>query len=198
MAGLRERKKRATRTAIHDAAMRLFAERGFAGTTMDQIAEAADVSRATVFTYFATKEDVVLGDGSAAVEALAAALRENPAGSTVATVREWLGRLAGWFEPELVLQLQIAREVPVVGARRLQLYGDVERVIADALAEEIHEELAAQLAAASLVAGVRIAEETAAARMERRQGALAQNETDNLLDAAVAFAEAGISALAAR
>jgi AcrR family transcriptional regulator len=198
MAGLRERKKRATRTAIHDAAMRLFAERGFAGTTMDQIAEAADVSRATVFTYFATKEDVVLGDGSAAVEALAAALRENPAGSTVATVREWLGRLAGWFEPELVLQLQIAREVPVVGARRLQLYGDVERVIAGALADEIREELAAQLAAASLVAGVRIAEETAAARMERRQGALAQNETDNLLDAAVAFAEAGISALAAR
>jgi AcrR family transcriptional regulator len=198
MAGLRERKKLATRTAIHDAAMRLFAERGFAGTTMDQIAEAADVSRATVFTYFATKEDIVLGDGTAAVEALDAALRENGAGGTIPTVREWLGQLAGWFEPELVLQLKIAREVPVVGARRLQLYGDVERVIAGALADEIREELAAQLAAASLVAGVRIAEETAAARMERRQGALAQNETDNLLDAAVAFAEAGISALAAR
>jgi AcrR family transcriptional regulator len=198
MAGLRERKKRATRTAIHDAAMRLFAERGFAGTTMDQIAEAADVSRATVFTYFATKEDIVLGDGTAAVEALDAALRENGAGGTIPTVREWLGQLAGWFEPELVLQLKIAREVPVVGARRLQLYGDVERVIAGALADEIREELAAQLAAASLVAGVRIAEETAAARMERRQGALTQRETDNLLDAAVAFAEAGISALAAR
>jgi AcrR family transcriptional regulator len=198
MAGLRERKKRATRTAIHDAAMRLFAERGFAGTTMDQIAEAADVSRATVFTYFATKEDVVLGDGSGAVEALGAALRENAAAGTVATVREWLGQLAGWFEPELVLQLKIAREVPVVGARRLQLYGEVERVIAGALADEIHEELAARLAAASLVAGVRIAEETAAARMERNQRALTQRETDNLLDDAVAFAEAGISALAAR
>jgi AcrR family transcriptional regulator len=198
MAGLRERKKLATRTAIHDAAMRLFAERGFAGTTMDQIAEAADVSRATVFTYFATKEDVVLGDGSGAVEALGAALRENAAAGTVATVREWLGQLAGWFEPELVLQLKIAREVPVVGARRLQLYGEVERVIAGALADEIHEELAARLAAASLVAGVRIAEETAAARMERNQRALTQRETDNLLDDAVAFAEAGISALAAR
>jgi AcrR family transcriptional regulator len=198
MAGLRERKKLATRTAIHDAAMRLFAERGFAGTTMDQIAEAADVSRATVFTYFATKEEIVLGDGTAAVEALDAALRENGSARTIHTVREWLGQLAGWFEPDLVLQLKIAREVPVVGARRLQLYGEVERVIAGALADEIHEELAARLAAASLVAGVRIAEETAAARMERNQRALTQRETDKLLDDAVAFAEAGISALAAR
>ena len=56
MAGLRERKKLATRAAIHDGAMRLFAEHGFAGTTIDQIAEAADVSRATVFSYFPAKE----------------------------------------------------------------------------------------------------------------------------------------------
>jgi AcrR family transcriptional regulator len=198
MAGLRERKKQATRAAIHDAAMGLFAERGFAGTTMDQIAAAADVSRATVFAYYATKEDIVLGDATGAIDALGAALRENAAGGTIPAVREWLGQLAGWFEPELVLQLRIAREVPVVGARRLQLYGDVERVIAEALAAEIREELAAQLAAASLVAGVRIAEETAASRMEQRKRALTDRETARLLDDAVAFAEAGISALVAR
>jgi len=200
MAGLRERKKHATRIAIRDAAMALFAERGFAGTTMDQIAEAADVSRATVFTYFATKEDIVFGDAASAVDALAAALSENAAGGTIATVRVWLGQLAGWIEPELVLQLRLAREVPVVGARRLQLYGAVERVLADALADELgpRDQLAAQLAAASLVAAVRIAEETAASRMEQKKRALTERETAALLDAAVTFAEAGISALAAR
>lgn len=200
MAGLRERKKQATRIAIRDAAMRLFAERGFTRTTMDQIAEAADVSRATVFTYFATKEDIVQGDGATAVDALAVALRENAAGGTIATVRDWLGQHPGWIEPELVLQLRLAREVPVVGARRLQLYGDVERVIAEALAAELgpREELAAQLAAASLVAAVRTVEETAASRMERKKRALTERETATLLDSAVTFVEAGISAIAAR
>ena len=200
MAGLRERKKQATRIAIRDAAMGLFAERGFTGTTMDQIAEAADVSRATVFTYFHTKEDIVQGDGASAIDALAVALRENAAVGTIATVRAWLGQLAGWIEPELVLQLRLAREVPVVGARRLQLHGDMERVIAEALAAELgpHEELAAQLAAASLVAAVRTVEETAASRMEHKKRALTESETAALLDSAVAFAEAGISALAAR
>ena len=121
-------------------------------------------------------------------------------GGTIATVRAWLGQHPGWIEPELVLQLKLAREVPVVGARRLQVYGDVERVIAEALAAELgpDEELAAQLAAASLIAAVRTAEETAAARMEQKKRALTERETAALLDAAVTFAEAGISALAAR
>ena len=79
MTGLRERKKRATRAAIHKAAMRLFAERGFAGTTIDDVAAAADVSRATVFSYFATKEDLVFADAPLAVEALAETLRDAPA-----------------------------------------------------------------------------------------------------------------------
>jgi AcrR family transcriptional regulator len=60
--GLRERKKAKTRAAIRDHAMRLFDEQGYAATTVEQIAEAADVSPSTFFRYFPTKEDTVLAD----------------------------------------------------------------------------------------------------------------------------------------
>ena len=84
-----------------------------------------------------------------------------------------------------------------MGARRLQLYGSAERAIADALDAELglREQLAARLAAAALVAGLRVAEETAAARMEQEDRALTQDEVAALLDGAVAFAEAGIAAI---
>jgi AcrR family transcriptional regulator len=60
--GLRERKKAKTRATIREHAMRLFHEQGYAATTVEQIAEAAEVSPSTFFRYFPTKEDVVLID----------------------------------------------------------------------------------------------------------------------------------------
>src|SRR5918994_7888549 len=152
MTGLRERKKHATRKAIHQAGIRLFAAQGFAATTMDQIAAAADVSRATVFTHYAAKEDVVFGDAPLAIAALAEQLRDAPA--TIPAVRDWLRPLTGWMEPDLLVQRRLALEVPAVGARRAQLFRQVEHVVGDAIAAELGPDrtLAARLAAATFIA----------------------------------------------
>lgn len=58
--GRRERKKLETGNDILRCAVELFTTRGYDATTMDEIAECADVSRATVFNYFARKEDLVV------------------------------------------------------------------------------------------------------------------------------------------
>jgi AcrR family transcriptional regulator len=57
--GLRERKKARTKAAIQREAVRLFREQGYSGTTVEQIAEAAEVAPSTVFRYFPTKQDLV-------------------------------------------------------------------------------------------------------------------------------------------
>jgi AcrR family transcriptional regulator len=71
--GLRERKKIQTRDTIRDEAVRLFDEQGYANTTIEQIADAAEVSQSTFFRYFPTKESVLIADDldQVMVEALA-------------------------------------------------------------------------------------------------------------------------------
>jgi AcrR family transcriptional regulator len=60
--GLRERKKQKTKVTIQRIALGLFREQGYENTTIDQIAEAAEVSRPSVFRYFPTKADIVFDD----------------------------------------------------------------------------------------------------------------------------------------
>jgi AcrR family transcriptional regulator len=81
--GLRERKKRRTHEAIADAAMRLFAERGFDAVTVADVARAADVSEKTVFNYFPAKEDLVLAGGVERRAALVEAIRTRPPGASL-------------------------------------------------------------------------------------------------------------------
>jgi AcrR family transcriptional regulator len=60
--GLRERKKAKTKAAIQREAVRLFLDQGYAATTVEQIAAAAEVAPSTVFRYFPAKQDLVISD----------------------------------------------------------------------------------------------------------------------------------------
>jgi AcrR family transcriptional regulator len=81
--GLRERTRRAIQKEITEAAERLFVERGYEATTIGHIAEAVGMSRRTLYRYFSTREDVVLGKLDVVGDEVLAALRERPAGEPV-------------------------------------------------------------------------------------------------------------------
>lgn len=77
--GLRERKQERVRQDIMDAGLRLFVEQGFDATTVDQIADAAQISRRTLFRYFETKGDILMAAMRGMSDFLEASLRARPA-----------------------------------------------------------------------------------------------------------------------
>ena len=136
--GLRERKKARTRAAIREHALRLFREQGYYATTVEQIAEAAEVSPSTFFRYFPTKEDVVLQDdfdllGMEAFEAQPAEL------SPVAALRAATAKIVATLTPEELAQFRettrLTLTVPEVRARALDEFARTIDEIAAAIAK---------------------------------------------------------------
>jgi AcrR family transcriptional regulator len=138
LTGLRERKKARTRAAIRRHALRLFREQGYTATTVEQIAEAAEVSPSTFFRYFPTKEDVVLQDD---IDVLALELFEaQPAG--LGPIAAFRAASASTFAALTQEELDRLREttaltmsIPEVRARALDEFTRTIDAIAAAVAK---------------------------------------------------------------
>lgn len=111
--GSRELKKAATRTALIDAAARLFAERGVEGTTMDDIARAAGTSRTSVFNYFGYKEMILCEIGARYVAEIAGTARASRSRRTSprALLMDMVDTLAAMAERDPALLAAVAREM---------------------------------------------------------------------------------------
>jgi AcrR family transcriptional regulator len=166
--GRRERKKRATYLALRAAALDLVSQRGFANVTVEDIAEAVDVSPRTFFNYFTSKEDALVGDDAAQREAMRMRLVSLPPEVPPLEALEHVlvGRLEAIAE-----DLDLSGESHEVWARRFAAvhaqpevalaYAKhltaLEHLFADALVErlggdESRREYAALVAAAALAA----------------------------------------------
>jgi AcrR family transcriptional regulator len=120
---LRERKRTRTRLMIQAEALRLFAEKGYESTTVDEIAFAAAISPRTFFRYFPTKEDVVLWDEYDPIAPDMFAARpddESLAESLRAFIREAVGGLYRRDRDQLLLRARLLSSVPELRARMLE------------------------------------------------------------------------------
>jgi AcrR family transcriptional regulator len=160
--GLRERKKQRTRLLIAETARRLFAERGFEVVSVAEIAREAEVSEATVFNYFPTKEDLVYQGMEAFEEALLLAIKERPPGEPAIEafarfVLELRGLLAARDEGSTRALLQVSRMIaasPALLMREHQILARYRDSLAELLAEETGagaSDLRPKVVAASLI-----------------------------------------------
>ncbi|MFT4183520.1 MAG: TetR family transcriptional regulator [Rhizobium sp.] len=134
--GRRERKRRQTRERIEAAALTLFLERGFDGTTIEDITEAADVSKRSFFDYFPSKEEVVFAWQDSFADELSSAVAAQPEeASTVEVIEAAVNAAlhAAISDPKHLAIAALIHDTPVLRARDQLKYAKLERKLADAL-----------------------------------------------------------------
>ena len=204
--GLRERKKEETRKRIAEAAFRLFAERGFEGVRVSEVARAADVAEKTVFNYFPTKEDLVYGRFESFEEELLDAVRgRGPGESVLDAFGGWLlqsrGLLAGRGPGDAERLSAITRIIttsPALQAREQQILARYTASLAALIAEQTGAgEVESQVAATALIGTHRALIEAVRARV--REGLPPERiaaEVREQGEQAIALLERGLGGLA--
>ncbi|GAA1583301.1 hypothetical protein GCM10009678_77490 [Actinomadura kijaniata] len=176
--GLRELKKRRTRQALVEAAVRLFERKGYEGVTVAEIAAAAEVSTRTFFLHFQAKEDVLFAHADVRVDLAVAAIAERGPGERPADVLLRATErmiLEAWDGGDLsgglaALRVRLAASVPALQARLLQRYLGARAELARALREAFPDELDEVTASALVGAMVGAVGAAATAALERGDG----------------------------
>jgi AcrR family transcriptional regulator len=161
----RDRKKQRTRRDIAEAAIELFETQGYAATTVEQIAEAADYAPSTVFRHFAGKEDIIFFDFPDRLDHLREAFARPNHGSAWTTIRQAIIENAiGWELNPSELGARRARlfhEVPALYGRYMAISDDFENEIAKLCADERgvdpNADITCRLIAGAVVAAFRAA-----------------------------------------
>ncbi|WP_069770924.1 TetR/AcrR family transcriptional regulator [Streptomyces sp. LUP30] len=158
--GLRERKKIKTREAIRAATYALVEEQGYDATTIDQIAERAEVSPSTVFRYFPTKEDIVLTDEYDPVflEELRARPKDEAWTDSIRHVMLAAARIGVEDDAEVArLRTRLLVDVPAVRSRMMESMSVTGRLLCVAIAERTGRDpdgLEVRVHAMSLIGGL--------------------------------------------
>jgi len=187
---LRERKKAKTRATIQQHALRLFREQGYDATTVEQIADAAEVSPSTFFRYFPTKEEVVLWDDLdpqiiPAFEAQPGEL--GPIQALRGALRVVFSTLPAAEQAQQWERSQLILSVPELRMRMLDQFTDASKLLAELVAQRVGrdpDEFAVRCFAGGLM-GVLLAALFAGANAP-------QTDFIELVDASLAYLEAGM------
>jgi AcrR family transcriptional regulator len=129
---LRERTRRAVQREIGEAAVTLIVERGYDATTIDDIAAAVGMSQRSVFRYFATKEDIIVGKLDLAGDEMAINLRARPAGEPVWTALRHVFDVMGApdYQKSTRAIQQVVFETPALMAVYLRKLHSIQETVA--------------------------------------------------------------------